>query len=335
MPRPMVARFGGKCRACGGRINPGDAILFRGKGNSVHASCEPKPVTTPALTNPALKRKIEGDRFVIDWPELKEVTLRAMAGNFSDFPRSRETAEYYCRPGGVSDRWLGYSLAQAKDWCVNGYHDAALEGLENFAPPIREKRRFVYSDEGDEIDLSAAWAGEDNFMTEWTKRETIPGIALEFEICLVCSTPAAVVNEYERWIARACEAIESAGIDPEINIAFPGEAEWGHGEQSMRLVRVKREGETVDLQSWSAMLSPATFRTFGFVTYMLDGEAHDKAISTGICRSHGGTQWRCYYDADECAIRTECPYMPHEFPEEEMTKQLREAIEALKRDESN
>lgn len=335
----MTARFGGKCRACGGRINPGDRIIFRSKGNSIHAACDPgnrpdaeseKGSAAPEVSRP----NPAGDTFVIDWPELQRITLEAMNGNFRSFPKSSDTARYYCDARAsrhVSDSFLGYSLAQAKDWLENGYQDEALEGLEDFAPPIREKRRFVYAEEGDEIDLSAAWSGEDNFMTTWTKRDTIPGVKLEFEIHFVNYTPAALINRYERWIARAVEAIEAAGIDPEVNITFPGEKEWLPGRNSNTLVRVKRENETVDLHSWSAMLSPATFRTFGFVAIIAHGEARGKHTSTGISHSHNGTKWNVLYDAEEGAIRTECPYTPTDFPEEEMTRLLKKAIEDLKR----
>ena len=86
------------------------------------------------------------ERFTIDWADLKEAILEALSGNFARFSsgNNQRTAA-----GVVEENvsFKGYRLIQAKDWLENGYEDAALH-IDDFAPPIREKRRFVYADEG-------------------------------------------------------------------------------------------------------------------------------------------------------------------------------------------
>lgn len=337
--RNMVARFGGVCRKCGLRINPGDAIRFYGKGNSEHSACTvspgssspsipPNPATVSQSPFKATGNVIGSDRWIVEWSELREAISEAFAGDLGRFKNAPSVAQGIVTE--EREHFTGYSLTEARDWLENGYSDESLEGLEDFAPPIREKRRFVYGEEGDEIDLSAAWSGEDNFMTHWTKRDVIPGIALEFRFGFVGSTPPSVVNSYQHWIARATEAIQSAGIDPEISVVFIGKSTW---DQVYRedVVRVKRQNETVDLHSWSSMLSPAVYRTFGFLAKCLHAEARGKRISDTIGNGHEGNSWRVFYDAESGTIRTEIPWSPFSFSEEEMTRQLREAIEQLKR----
>lgn len=342
MPRNMVARFAGTCKKCGRSIRPGDAIVFRGKGNSEHAACAVPdsrrtdvpssspdvPATVPQSDFTTTGNVIGSDRWLVEWPELREAISEAFAGDFGRWKNAPSVARRIVQSDRVN--FTGYSLAQARDWLENGYADDELSGLEDFAPPIREKRRFVYGEEGDEIDLSAAWSGEDNFMTHWTKRDVIPGIALEFRFGFVSSTPAAVVNGYQHWIARATEAIQSAGIDPEISIVFIGKSTWDHVYRE-DVVRVKKQNETVDLHSWSSMLSPAVYRTFGFLAKTLHAEARNARISDGIGKGHDGQSWKVFYDAESGTIRTEIPWSPLRFDEDEMTEQLRKAIDQLKR----
>jgi hypothetical protein len=336
----MTARFAGTCRTCGGKIHPGDAIRFRGKGNSVHASCEPgtdpsdgkAEIPQPGNVSPSdfapVGNVLSEKRWSVDWPELRDELQLAFSGDFGKFKNAPAVAQNIAAV--ANETFTGYSRTQAIDWLENGYSDEELRGLEDFAPPIREKRRFVYGEEGDEIDLSAAWAGEDNFMTHWTKRDVIPGIALEFPFCFAANVPANVVNEYQHWIAQATEAIQSAGIDPEISIVFMGNSTWDDVYRE-EIVRVKKQNETVDVLSWSAMLSPAVYRTFGFLTKCLSAEARNRTISSSIGRGHRGTEWKVRYDAETGTIRTDIPWTPRMFDADSMTTQLRIAIEELKK----
>lgn len=338
MPRPMVARYKGRCRKCGKPILPGDSIIFGGKGNSIHLLCDdsPKPdegksPSGQGIPQPKRTEPKGSARTVIDFPDLKRLALEIYEGNLKSLPINGHYADELINR--QSESFQGYSRAQAQDWLKNGYRSDALGGLEDFAPPIREKRRFVYGEEGDEIDLSAAWAGEDNFMTHWTKREVIPGISLVFEMAFVCSTDAKVIIDYERWLARATEAISSAGIDPEISIAFPGKlcGTWNQPNHTS-LVRVKRANEAVDIHAWSAMLSPAAYRSFGFLSKIMHGEELGGKVGAGLSTNHGGNEWACYYEPEHAEIVVRCPFSPRGvFPEQEMTSQLKAAIEILKR----
>ena len=328
MPQ-MVAKFKGRCRVCGKPINPGDLIVFVSSRNSRHATCSPKPVTEPQRDS-----KQRG-RFVIDWSTLRDYIAATLDGkgnpNFR-ISRNAETWEGVVKYEQLS--FTGYSLAQVREWLRNGYTSSELRGIQDFAPPIREKRRFVHSEEGDEIDLSAAWSGDDNFMTEWTKREVIPGIAIEFSMNFSGAVSAAVVNAYTHWIAQAVFAIEAAGIDPEISLCDWSKWRWSKGKfpgGGVTQIRVKKENETVDLNAWSAMLSPAAYRTFDFAAIVLAGDSIGAHVDSGIDATIPGEVWGVKFDAERNTLHVSTPQHDDRFPEEQLTKQLREAIEQLKR----
>jgi hypothetical protein len=327
MARTITARYGGRCRKCSGRIQAGEIIVFAGKNASYHPDCYNGTETKKSSTAETK------DTFVVEWPTLREELRNGFSGNYSAKIAANRNAQRDIFDS-THDRWHGYSQAQSKDWIENGYDSDPRITLEDFAPPIREKRKFIYSDEGDEIDLSAAWSGEDNFMGQWTKRETIPGVAIEFQICFSGGTSASVISAYMQWIAQAVFAIESAGIDPEISIDFINTYPWTGGRRNGNavhtLVRVKKENEAVDLNSWSAMLSPASYRTCGFFAWTMYAESVGQPINSGMGHGFQGNAWKVFYDSDHEVIRTECPYMPRDFDADVMTAQLREAIDALR-----
>jgi hypothetical protein len=275
-------------------------------------------------------------RTMIEWPELRDFCISALNGTKQKIQNSRNqtTIDYYTyrlgSGGGCAVSFTGYSKAQAMDWAVNGYETSSLGDLSN-ALPIREKRKFIYAEEGDEIDLSAAWSGEDNFMGQWTKRQTIPGVAMEFMYSFQSTTDARVVNQYLTWLAKSVTALEEAGIDPEISVNLKGRAHWFNNRECNCLVRVKRQQEAVDLHSWSAMLSPAAFRTFGFVAVVLAGDSLGKYVDLGIkASSSANGNWDVKYDPETETIRTVTPYCPRDFPEETMNQKFRDAIQAIR-----
>lgn len=268
--------------------------------------------------------------FRIDFADLREVFF----DTFNGVNRFKLRANYnLARSECVVDKsgFKGYSPMQAKDWIESGYTGIPLANVEDFAPPIREKRKFVYSDEGDEIDLSAAWSGEENFMGAWTKRESIPGVSFRFRYLFRADTSASVVNEYLAWISGAIEAIMAAGIDPEISVTLAGSLERSiasHPKSDIS-VRVKKEGETADISYWSAMLSPAGYRTLGFLTTILAVDNAGYKCDSGISKPDLNREFSVKYDAEIGAIAVECSPNAYSFDADDMTRQLRIAINEL------
>jgi hypothetical protein len=334
----MISRYNGTCKTCSGSFSRGEEIYYAGKGSVYHASCyrgktkpDDKPSTLPGGKPFTLDRET---RFLIDFPELQEFCLSAFKNDYKVSQRgNRATVDYYTNQLGIRgcrESFTGYSQAQAVDWLENGYESDALNDILE-STPIREKRKFIYAEEGDEIDLSAAWSGEDNFMGQWTTRETIPGVSLEFRYCFVSTTNAKVINEYLAWLAQTVAALEVSGIDPEISVSVAGRLYWSHNEQGRVMIRVKREGETVDFRSWSAMLSPAGYRTCGFMATVLMGDSMGKTVDTGISgSSNDADSWGVEVEPEQGHIRVNVPWHPHHFPAEEMTRKFHDAIMQLK-----
>jgi len=106
--------------------------------------------------------------------------LDVVNGNFSYFANERN-ARLEAMESHSQDRrssgFYGYTTGQLKRWVTEGYSTDVIQGLQEFIPPVREKRRLQFLEEGDELHLDIAWSGSDNYFSEWTKREVIPGLA--------------------------------------------------------------------------------------------------------------------------------------------------------------
>src|SRR5215831_2585932 len=154
--------------------------------------------------------------FTIDWADfkskLKTVIVDGKTGG--EFLKiNARSFESHCKHSGS---FTGVSLGQMQRWLTEGYQTESIHGLSEFTPPIREKRKLRFSEEGDEFHLDLAYSGVDNYMSEWTKRETIPGVAIEAGIMFAGMVDSKVVAEYETWICKVAYSLESAGIDCQI-----------------------------------------------------------------------------------------------------------------------
>lgn len=281
----------------------------------------PKPVKKPVKTKPA-----EKSRFRIDWPELKRITLRLLAGDGSDFKNSsnRNQALGYVSGG----NWEGFTRGQLERWLTEGFKTDAIKGLEDFIPPIREKRKFVFSEEGDEFHFDIAASGGENYMSHITKRDEIPGLAIHADIGFQAGVKTEILNQYYVWLCRVAFAVESSGIDTEITLDYSDVSSmfgYGNSEKTDTVIRVKRENEATDFLSWSAMLSPASFRSLMFIANTLHAESKGIPISSGQGRQDGG-DWNIEFRSEDRTLRITCPYMAREFPETKMTEMLRKAL---------
>jgi hypothetical protein len=230
--------------------------------------------------------------------------------------------------------WAGFSEGQLKRWISEGFETESIHGLSDMIPPIREKRRIVWNEDGDEYHHDMMLSGDDNFMSEWTKRESIPGVAIEAGIMFSGSVSARTVAAYSTWLCKLAFSLESAGIDTEITLDFPS---WNLRERGVRtlfhnVVRVKKENEQSDFLSWSPMLSPAALRAFGFTL----GYLHADRDNFDCSRSFGRgvperAEWKVEYDETRRVFVVENQYMSGygsdgRFPEEKMTNQFRKEL---------
>ena len=284
--------------------------------------------------------------FTIDWFDFKERMLRYYRnGDTSSWLTINRNSAARHMDGGT---WNGFTKNQAKRWLEDGFHAETIAGLSDMVPPIRDKRKLIFGEEGDEFHYDLLQSGDDNYMSHFSKRETIPGIAIEAGIMFASGVSERTVGAYAVWICRIAHSLESAGVDCQITLDFPS---WnmmsqtakhlkagkrsGEGTLYHNVVRVKKENEASDFLSWSAMLSPAALRGFGFTL----GDLHADYLGVPISGTFGRGvperfEWKVKYDADRRTIVVENQYMSSgwgdiDFPETKMTDQFRAALREM------
>lgn len=370
--RRMASRYAGKCKRCGKRFSAGSEIYWSRESGALCLECgsgstETRSDATKTTSEGRTTRKRETrsqrsadgkteireshnpklpgtvtrngrhSYFTIDWMQLRDIIREAVnEGSVSQIsnPSNRQKILDCCK----GDSWRGYTTNQLKRWIGSGYDSESIRGLGDFDPPLREKRRYRYCEDGDEILVDRALSGDDNYMAEWTTRENIPGVALEAEIMFAGSVNAEVVNAYNVFICRSVLTLESAGIDAEVTLKFSSD-EMGSGDGLFyhSIVKVKKENEATDFRSFSAILSPAALRTFGFSTLLIHADANGRDGSWSIGRGNRGKdainsdRWAIVWNEERRVLEFFCPYSGvGKFPEEDMQRQLREALRAMK-----
>lgn len=265
--------------------------------------------------------------FTLEWSELREIVKRYMSGeNFSLTGTNREKFESHTNP---RPTFHGYTRNQLERWLEKGFYPDAISGVA-IPAPIREKRRYQFVEEGEEILVDRVLSGEDNYMGEFTKRVTIPGATIEACITFQSGVSAEIVNAYNTFVCRAISTLENSGVDCEVTLKFSSGNLWNGSGMTETLVRVKRVNESVDYKSYSPMLSPASYRTFGFLAYVLHAEKRGKQVNHGLGRGHNGKEWKVQYDSDRRVIRFDCPYVPRDFPAGRMESDFRSAVLKLR-----
>jgi hypothetical protein len=288
----------------------------------------------PELQKPELR---DGQwYFTIDWTEIREVAESFYANGqtedslkpFIRLVHNRQCAARYLKAGKRSPGdFYGYSGDDVQLWLRNGYRPELLQDV-GFNPPIRDKRKLRFDEEGDEFHYDLAASGDDRPFSYQTTRPNIPGAAIEAKVSVSAMTDANVVNDYNVWIARAAFSLEDAGVDCEISFRNDVSGSLNDSKNATTIIRVKREGQTADFTSWSPMLSPAAFRTFMFVAKVISADRLGRNIDPGLGKPIDG-QWGVKYDDSRRVLISDGPRNPKHFPAIEMTESLRVQLRAM------
>jgi hypothetical protein len=265
--------------------------------------------------------------YTIDWNDLKKITLQALDYNMivpASLDRNRERIREYAEGG----PWAGFTGTELQGWILRGYRVESLRNIANPPIKIREKRRLIFGEEGDEFHYDMQMSGDDRPFSSMPKTPAMPGVSLQIGVSFLAGTSADVISDYVKWACRAAYSIESAGIDLEVNIDYGNEGSFGDSRRSHINVRVKREGKATDFNSWSSILSPASLRGFGFIARTMAADSVKKVVASSQGRSIG-REWNCVYDSKRRIIRISNPMQPRSFPEMEMTDKLRKALDDL------
>jgi hypothetical protein len=282
----------------------------------------------PISTLPSFELRGQESFFTIDWSDLREIVSDwVKKGSHPAIKNS--TNRYQMNSISSPGSWQGYTKSELESWLDHGFKTDNL-GIE-ITPPVREKRRYFYSEDADEMHIDRALSGEDNYAGEFTKRVIIPGVSILVNIAFSSSVKAEIVNAYNVFMCQCIQSLETSGVDCEVTLAFPSDrAITGQGRQTS-IVRVKKENENSDFGSFSPMISPAAFRTFGFAAMICHAESRKSSIdsSFGFGRHHRTEEhhtWNVFQDEKTGQIVLDCPYMPTDFPKAEMQMKFRQVL---------
>jgi len=326
-------KFPTRCKDCGKIIPKGDRANWAKGYGVTHPNCKAPETVNPAPNN-SLKPRTDAKydpSWMIDWPELKDTLKKfAFKGEFpqgmSEYGKQRIRSNF--DHGGAA--FHGGDIDKLKVYLTEGYRTNAIQGLAGLVPPIREKRRLRFGEEGDEFHYDVAMSGDENYMSYWTKREQIPGVRLSLELDASAGSSDALFA-YQRWMAQAIYALESSGVDCEVEIFTLSRGLFSPQKKIARTsVRVKKSGEIADFAGFSAMMSPLAFRGIIFSCFSL--QAQSMGISQRGYGSGVTDTWRVYYNSELHSIVADCDWTAHGFPEERMTEQLKAAIVQMKSD---
>jgi hypothetical protein len=135
-------------------------------------------------------------------------------------------------------------------------------------------------------------------------------------------------------------SLEMSGIDAVLTLDFPS---WEGVNDSSRkragiagstlyhsVIRVKRENEISDFKSWSAMVSPAALRNFGFGAICLHANEIDGTPSGTMGRGvPERSEWKIRWDAARKTMVVENCYMGKPFNEDYMTSELKKCMKQI------
>jgi hypothetical protein len=334
--RRMHSKYRSRCKRCQGRISVGAPIYWSKETGAVCLSCgdnSPADARSTMATNSAKRIEATGrESYSVDWVDVKEFAKEMFATGevpaSITIDRNRRTIRSEIM--NPDEYFHGYTKGQVQRWIDEGYRSEGIRSLREFTPPVRDKRRLQFVEEGDEFHLDLAHNGDDNYMSQWTKRQTIPGLRVDFITWFRGSVNARVVNDFNRWAGNVIYSLESSGVDCEVN--YCGSRDVSHHwtnppAKAFTRIRVKKEGEVTDFVSISPMLSPAAYRTFGWIACLMHGESIGSGVSSGISGGTIGVNgWDIQYDEDAQTITITTHPDATEFPEEEMTAKLRELL---------
>lgn len=278
--------------------------------------------------------KVQMSAFKITFSELREKWLAAFRG--SEMP-NLSAANSRVLQAKLND-WRKYDAAEfsgatgaeMESNLVNGFIVPGLSEFDSNAIPVRKRQRPRFNDCEGDFRHDLFLSGDENHFIDWTKRETMPGVSVEISMGFRASTPAEVINEYNRWILQALVAFETAGVETSVSIYNRGTSRFVESSGATEyFIEVKREGERNDFTDWGAILGPGSYRILGFFTIILAAENNGCKCNSGF-GSSATKEWGVEWNRHERKLQIKQPHTAMHFPEAEMTQQLNKAIAQIR-----
>lgn len=335
----IISKYAYTCSGCGNRFPAGSRAWwtkgFKPQCVDCHATGA-KPIGGAGSAIPAAKgnKNPYSPDFSIDWADLRPI-IAAATGPNPVKPKDWKNLQNWNRfvgefPAGEdkADNFKFFTRGQMNRWVTKGYETDAIKGLGGL-PAFRPKRRTIFVEDGDELHVDRVLNGEDNFMSVDTKRDVIPGVKLNIELDASAGS-SEMLRDYQRWIAQTIYALETSGVDCEVNIFTLSKNLFsGQGERTCRqVVRVKKFGATADFAGFSAMFSPGAFRGIMFGTFSIHADRQGLSL-----RGYGSgvtNAWGCRFNPATNSIDVACHWTASTFPTALMVANLNQAIRDMK-----
>jgi hypothetical protein len=222
-----------------------------------------------------------------------------------------------------------YAPAHLLGWLREGFRAPEFANSAEYVPSALQ-HRATWSEEDGDIDIGRLYGGHDEFMLGMAERETKPGVRVQIEFAFACGVEGKCIAEYGAWVAGLLGAMEQYGFDMVVDVWIPLDSLY-QGDRATRsnvLVRVKQANEVSDFTEWSAIFSPAGYRTLGFSAKCVAGDKIGKTAVSNLGTTIGGKTWGLEYDKDESVVRitvNQRAYAGEAFPAAKLTKQAIEA----------
>jgi hypothetical protein len=278
--------------------------------------------------------------FEVDWLDFKNAMFAELEDDSSKWRSSRNSTAFH---GNVNagGSWHGYTSGQVREWLKTGYMPSEIvAGLAALVPPTENRTSILWDEEEGEFHVDLAMSGEDECYSMPVYEKRAYGCRIEAGIMFSASTPADTIREYMIWIARTLWTLESQGVNCSLLLDFPSRdciTKSGMNPCEFHsLVRVKRESTYGDFRGWSAMVSPAALRNFGFALIDLHADSINGRSNSSYGRGMPDrVDWKVGYDKERKVISIENSYSPLRakvkgFPKFDMDQQLKAAIEEMR-----
>lgn len=184
------------------------------------------------------------------------------------------------------------ALGTGSTW-ANGIYDAEVKRLRDEFPALQElkevgvtnKRRRVWREEGDELDIDRYMNGD---VEQWTSVRRAAGVkktcTIVYESGTSCGTDPNSFVKSMATLAAISDIVEASGISSEIIVAFTSH-QYGYDEGDKTIaVKVKNFEEQLDVQRLLSMSSAGFFRChlFGIIENMAHNDKASSSYGTAM-----------------------------------------------------
>lgn len=256
---------------------------------------------------------------VIEWDDLRAQFIRAANGE--RHPQAAMNHTISSANGRQS--FYGDNLPGMIDKLEHGFTSPEIQGADAYVKEIRLPQ-IIWDEEGENVDVCAALAGDDEPFFQWEDIPHKPGIKVVAELAFLGATNVKVIGQYGAWLAGLIANLEGEGVDVELDIAMPSARNLiKRDEESSNqvIIRVKRAGEIRDFADYSALFSPGGFRLLGFTARAMACQEWGVKCSSGFGQSLN-REWGVAWDDAERTLYVTRPATPRDFPADDMTAEL-------------